>query len=78
MCKFLGAFSVTSQRWISTSRRQFDPSLERRDVRFECRDVDFECLCNVAMWISKVATSFFLNPLARRNVNFEPLWNVAT
>ena len=57
------AFSITSRRWVATSRRQIYPSLERRDV-------DFECLWNVATLISNVATlNFTFSETSRREIS---------
>ena len=75
MCEnFLGAFSVTSRRWISTSRRLFEPSLSRRDVEFQLRDVDFHNSLSRSDVDFQRRDVDFHNPLERRDV----VSNVAT
>ena len=56
-------FSVTSRRWVETSRRFNVATFQRHDV-------NFTLLWNVATWISNVATLFF-NSLERRDVDFQ-------
>ena len=71
MCKKnLGAFSVTSRRWLSTSRRLFEPSLSRRDVDFQRRDVDFHNSLSRRDVDFQRRDVDFLNPLERRDVDF--------
>ena len=66
--KFLGAFSVTSRRWLSTSRRLFEPSLSRRDVDFQHRDVVFHNSLSRRNVDFQRRDVDFHNPLERRYV----------
>ena len=49
--KILGAFSVTSRRWISTSRRSNVTTFKRRDANLTLLWNVATCDSNVATWI---------------------------